>query len=221
MFEKFLGSSSSTFQQRYLGTYGFFHNRHEKKPPLLVKLVDFPNNLNKSVVFQTIEGISYELKIDTEKDIGFEFAPPEKRWYPHQFYGAVLGCRRPSRQYSKGLCDANYKVCFFKDDNISVTIPINFEVAATLLLEVEPKHTTLAFNKWVGNDALPRFYYLNKQFCIAKKRGFPFAVYLYDQIIGTFTLVEDVLHYHSVDVLFSEDCRRLANILGYQKVIYE
>ena len=38
MFEKFLSNNAHDFRQRYQGTFGFFCNNHDKKPPMLCKI---------------------------------------------------------------------------------------------------------------------------------------------------------------------------------------
>jgi hypothetical protein len=100
MFEKFTTADARDFQTRYLGTFGFFKN--EDAAPLLVKLV----NIDGVVYFQDRRGVEYNVKPDTNKNIGFEFLPPKSGFF-NTDEGAVFVQRKAARQWQRGICDRN------------------------------------------------------------------------------------------------------------------
>lgn len=221
MFEKFTSEGGGTFRQRYLNTYGFFNNRESKKPPLLVKLVEFTGNNHSTVCFEDIHGARYHLHADSTSDIGFDFAPPEKRWYPHYIYGAVLGARKPVKQYSKGLCDNNYILQYLDEKYLKFnSLEINFKEAENIL---QPKIKTiqLSLKEWVSSQTLPHTYYVTNQLVICKHPNGRLFVYLYDQVIATLTLAEDILIFKDVDLIFNSECIQLQKLLGFKGIIYE
>lgn len=217
MFEKFINDGNNTFRQRYIGTYGLYH--HNNKPPILVKLTDYSEANGGTVYFTDQKGIVYHLYANSTEDIKFEFSPPEKRWYPHKHYGAVLGYRRVQRQFQRGLCDANYSLKVWlgpphrgKFGNLVLT----FSEAANVLLKTNSLKT-VPFSTWVS-DFTVNSYYVDSQFCITRSPNSIYHLYLYDKEIAEFVVNNNKVEMKEENEMFSHEVVKVFNMIGLQYV---
>ena len=97
--EEFTSVASRDFRQRYQNTYGYFTTDAGKR--LLVYLSTVKDHESE---FCDADGITYRALAD--KGVFFEFIPLERRLFVHKDT-LKLACRRPARQWSRGICSAN------------------------------------------------------------------------------------------------------------------
>lgn len=219
MFEKFTTEGGDTFRRRYEGTYGYFVNKTNPNLPLLVQLVSFEGNNGEILRFKRLDGIMFTLNANTEKEIGFEFTPPEKRWYPHPVYGAVLGARRPARQFSRGLCDANYTLQYYNVKNIRwEELPVNFQEVANIL--EGPKKNISSLEVWLKAGQETTAYYLSPTFSLLSGRKV-IHLALFDRFIAQLKFEGDKLTVMSRDVIFDTEYGQVAALLGKELVYGE
>lgn len=221
MFEKFTTEGGDTFRRRYEGTYGYFIDRTKNTKPLLVQLVSFEGRNGEVVKFQRLDGVTFQLNANTEQDIGFDFTPPEKRWYPHPTYGAVLGSRRTARQFSRGLCDHNYSLQYWWErGNRFEHVTLTFQEVYNILEAPVPKQ--MPFSEWV-KVSNPPTYYISPLFTIVRTGTSDrrISLRLYDREIATLNLVGDKLTMTLSDLIFTSECASVAKDLGVSEVAYE
>lgn len=220
MFEKFTTEGGDTFRRRYEGTFGYYINRSNGGQRLLVQLVSFGGRNGEVLHFKNIDGIEYTLNANTDSDIGFEFVPPEKRYYPHAMYGAVLGARVVARQFSRGLCENNYTLRTWSPRRLNFeTLPVNFQEVHNIL-EGSPKPQQ-AFQDWIKSPKTAMFYLSPLFALVVAIEGV--KLYLYDRHIATLTATGESLTVvtDSFDPIFTAEVTVVANLLGFKDVIYE
>ena len=122
MFEKFLSANVESFRQRYEGTYGFY--RDEKKKRLLVRLDSISP---EECVFVNADGIDFRLRVDTSRDIGFEFLPPKSAWRnresPRRNSPSECPVSVPSRRKPRSWEPGNVPLCRGEDGPGRVSLP--------------------------------------------------------------------------------------------------
>lgn len=209
MFEKFTANGGNTFRQRYEGTFGYYVNRETKTPPLLVQLTNFRNDGN-ILEFKTIDGVLYTLNINTNREIGFEFAPPTKRWYPSDRFGALLGSRRVARQFSRGLCENNYELRYLQNNERWVSAQITFENVHHIL-EESTRQITAPVTAFVENKYAHNTYYLTPQYVLFRSKEGLLNLYLYERPIASLTvaLKEKQLKVTGLDMMFMREVHEL------------
>jgi hypothetical protein len=126
LFEKFLSANVDSFRQRYEGTYGFY--RDEKKKRLLVRL----DSINaEECTFVNADGIDFRLRVDTARDIGFEFLPPKSAWYNTEA-GAVWTQRLAQRQFSRGVTSKNLEISLLTPDRGLTPMRVDFKTLSSI-----------------------------------------------------------------------------------------
>lgn len=170
MFEKFMSSNAGDFRQRYRGTYGFFITAAKRT---LVMLSDVSTE-NRSVHFSDSRGVTYQLNVDADDDIGFEFIPPRSAWH-NTSKGPMLVGRVAARQYQRGICQANTSIRDIHGRNMGVS----FETLAPIF---DGREITPAKASEKGMFAI------NPHFAVATDIG---GVFLYNQRIGAVEKKDD------------------------------
>jgi hypothetical protein len=105
VFEKFTTKNYETFKQRYEGTYGFY--RKEDRSRMLVRLETIGD---RRCVFIDSKGVEFELAVNSERNIGFEFIPPKSNWYNSEDGNVYLVSRLAQRQWQRGISPKNTAV---------------------------------------------------------------------------------------------------------------
>jgi hypothetical protein len=126
LFEKFLSANVDSFRQRYEGTYGFY--RDEKKKRLLVRLDSISA---EECTFVNADGIDFRLRVDTSRDIGFEFLPPKSAWYNTEG-GAVWTQRLAQRQFSRGVTSKNLEISLLTPDRGLTPMRVDFKTLSSI-----------------------------------------------------------------------------------------
>jgi hypothetical protein len=126
LFEKFLSANVDSFRQRYEGTYGFY--RDEKKKRLLVRLDSISA---EECTFVNADGIDFRLRVDTARDIGFEFLPPKSAWYNTEA-GAVWTQRLAQRQFSRGVTSKNLEISLLTPDRGLSAMRVDFKTLSSI-----------------------------------------------------------------------------------------
>jgi hypothetical protein len=215
MFEKFLNNGTNTFRQRYNETFGFWVD-NVRKIRKLVKITYISDN-NGHLVFVDDKGVESVLYSDSDEDVGFEFAPPVKSWYPHTTYGAVLGYRVPNQQYRRGIHVDNYSIVTLNSANNKVNLDVSFD-NLNQMFNVSPKELSLtSFREFLSKKTseMPLTYYINSQMVLYKNTASIFSVLIYDRPVATakFLRSKDTLVLTEVNPLFMEECMSIGHLI--------
>lgn len=164
MKEEVVSHGYRDFQQRYLGTYGWY-----EKPDGTNILVQVFKVTSEKVGFVDENGGEYWAL----SDVGnvFSFLPVQRGLY--YYNGSIIYLQRvPARQYKRGICLENTSINNLTED-------YRMDVSHALLQKVfgwQENPTLEKFKELPARDVL-----LNNMFAIIRKR-----VYLYDNVIGTY-----------------------------------
>jgi len=160
--EEFTSGGARDFRQRYLGVWGYYPT------PSGEKLLVYMSNINeRETRFIDAQGIEYTAKAD--QGVFFQFIPIEKRLFTHDNM-LVLAERRPARQYSRGMSDAN---TLFKEVRYSDPLSIT---AKTITSYANPVYDVVI-------DISKPVQLLSPMFGIIHSH----SIYLYDRLIGNVT----------------------------------
>jgi len=198
MFEKFLSGEQENFRQRYEGTYGYF--KHGTKRTLCI----LTGISSRQVDFQDKDGIKYNLNVDAEGDIGFEFIPPESGWYNTLQYGPLFVKRIPARQFQRGLSSRNTTVS--RLDGTLRKMPVDFSTLVPIYQDELPIDKAFKHMVKKGTGIA-----LNSMFAIDLK-GF---LYCYDSLIASGKFTDDFVWKGTIPDLFKVellDAFKRANI---------
>lgn len=169
MFEKFLSANVDSFRQRYEGTYGFY--RDEKKKRLLVRLDAISP---EECLFVNADGIDFRLRVDTARDIGFEFLPPKSAWYNTEA-GAVWTQRLAQRQFSRGVTAKNLEISLLTPDRGLSTMRVDFKNLSGIYEKAIPPQIAIA-------DLGKKSVAISSAFALDQAG----VVYLFKETIGTY-----------------------------------
>jgi len=157
--EEFTSGGARDFRQRYLGVWGYYPT------PSGEKLLVYMSQINeRETKFSDAKGIEYTAKAD--QGVFFQFIPIEKRLFVYDNM-LVLAERRPARQYSRGVSEANTS---FREITYADTVLIT---AKTIVAYANPVYEVVI-------DASKTVQLLSPMFGI--KHG---SIYLYDRRIGS------------------------------------
>lgn len=169
MFEKFLSVNLESFRQRYEGTYGFF--RDDRKRRTLVRLESINNSRCE---FVDEDSLDYHLNIDTDEDMGFEFIPPEAKWYNTPNFGAVYTERIVQRQFSRGVTDSNLSIMVLNKGRLTPKM-VGFDILSQIYEHaIDPK---MLVERWKDGDPFA----ISGQFALDQGR-----VYLFKEPAGEY-----------------------------------
>lgn len=169
MLETFTSLGAGDFQQRYTSSYGYY-TVPETKRRILVQVQDVSARV---MGFIDSRGTGYQAHSDT--GVEFEFIPAKKKLFTH---GNVLYfiCRRPARQWTRGITDRNTSLVALGESKTEQHLSFDTVIAAFAAEPVDVVHSVLALESKESNVAV-----LSDMFGV---RGS--VLYLYDQIIGSF-----------------------------------
>jgi hypothetical protein len=102
LIEEFRSYNSRDFRQRYLSSFGFFTTESGKRVLVRMESVE-----DQRVSFKDKDGVNYVAHADV--GVVFEFIPVSKRLYM-KGKDLVFIRRRPARQWSRGINQANTQV---------------------------------------------------------------------------------------------------------------
>lgn len=214
MFEKFLNTGTNTFNQRYNNTYGMWVD-NVNKIRKLVKITAISED-NGSLSFVDSRGVKSTLYSDVKEDMGFEFVPPIRRWYPHKTYGAVLGYRVPAHQFRRGLCDDNYSVVYFDKNLIRRGLNLTFELLDQLLFnDPKPPHSLESFLDFTSTESKTNTFYVSPQLALHKTSPTIMYLMVYDRPIATGRYMKGrkVFSLTEVNQMFAKDCDKLSQYI--------
>lgn len=157
--EEFTSGGARDFRQRYLGVWGYYPT------PSGEKLLVYMSQINeRETKFNDAIGIEYTAKAD--QGVFFQFIPIEKRLFVYDNM-LVLAERRPARQYSRGVSEAN---TLFREITYSDTVLIT---AKTIVAYANPVYDVVI-------DPSKTVQLLSPMFGIKHGR-----IFLYDRGIGS------------------------------------
>ena len=165
MKDSLTSSNYHDFRQRYQNTYGNFVP--EGKPPLMVMLQTVEET---RVHFMDARGTAYHVNADS--GIPFEFYPVDRR-VANSSKGAVLySCRRPARQWSRGVCEGNTTIT-----NLVANRSVGISFDSLEVLYHPNKNYVAALQDYI--DGKREGVAIDDKFCIIRE-----VVQLYDKPIG-------------------------------------
>lgn len=162
------------FRARYQGTYGYFIDPDNgKRTPVFVSGA----NANK-VTFIDADGRNLFANVDA--GIEFEFIPVDRGFFQtidnHVYYLE----RVPARQWKRGICFENTKVCLLKE-NLKLVQPDLLQ----LISKVAPINCVNSWAAWSTSRPVA----LSKHFAISTEQ----RLYFYNKCIGTVDHKEKVI----------------------------
>lgn len=175
MIEEFKSGDWRDFQQRYNGTYGWFHKENGEK-----LLVQVQENDGKTLAFQDNNKITYYAKADSGNV--FSFLPVTKG--SHQYEDTVVVVSRvPARMYKRGICKDNTSL--FDLSKLGSITP-TFDVLATIF---GPRDDSLLL-QWcknkIGNVCLDGVFSIVREY-----------VYIYSTVIGLHRPEQNLIELHN------------------------
>lgn len=147
------------FSQRYKGTYGWYSPEKGTKIPVFISEV-----AQDHLKFVGLDNREFEARAD--KGVAFQFAPLNRRIHVGNDGHAYVVCRRPARQYRRGICGDNTFIYRLTAAGVK-SMPISTATMKILLAEEGMK---------VSNGVK-----LSNAFCLVGP-----AFYAYEQLIGAF-----------------------------------
>lgn len=211
MFEKFINNGTNTFRQRYSDTYGIWVD-NVRKIRKLVNLTYISDN-GGVLSFVDKDGVESKLYADSDEDIGFEFVPPVRRWYPNTKYGAVLGYRVPAHQFRKGIHDDNYRVVYMTRKLAQQSLGLSFEILDQMLHSTPTLPSLPSFTEFIEGDK--DTYYLTPQMVVQKTSASGFALLVFDKAVasGRFLRSKNLIKLTEVNEVFKNECLDLGKVI--------
>lgn len=156
------------FRQRYEGVFGFFSP--EGKKPLLVCLFSVEES---KVNFIDVLGVSYHVNVDS--GIPFDFLPVERKVVNIANDDILYACRKPARQWQRGVCSANTSITSLCFSNRRLGFGFNLVAAVW--------DTTVPYTKAIDEflTGVRKNVALDSRFSIIGEK-----VYLYNTSIGSY-----------------------------------
>ena len=178
------------FRQRYEGTFGFLIKPNDHKK-LLVQLVSVNS---EQVDFLDKNGHYYNVVCDS--GVPFEFIPVDRRVVNLQRGRTVFACRKPARQWKRGVCADN---TVFVNIETGKTLSVGFDLIESVYSQDETSYVDYYQQYKSGK----RFSVaLSDKFCV-----FDGNLFLYNTKVGS--LKDDVA---KVSTLFRQElsdvCKR-------------
>ena len=175
MFEKFLSSNSRDFQQRYLGTFGFFMTADKRR--ILTKLNHISDD---AVLFSDRKGVEYRLNVDAGANVGFEFIPPKSNFY-NTPNGVYLVQWQAARQFQRGISPKNVTIHLVNPTGLFTQAQVGFDALDAIYNHPVSAKDVARDRIFSGNPVA-----VSSQFCFVVG-----AIYLYDSMIGSYTWGKD------------------------------
>jgi len=168
MKDSLTSSNYRDFRQRYEGVFGFFSP--EGKKPLLVCLLSVEET---KVNFMDVLGVSYHVNVNS--GIPFDFLPIERKVVNIANDDILYACRKPARQWQRGVCAANTSIVSLCVPNRRLGVMFNL-VAAVWNTSVP---YAIAIQEFLAG--MRKNVALDNRFSIIGER-----VYLYNTPIGSY-----------------------------------
>lgn len=191
MREEFTSAGQADFQQRYVGTYGWYPTNNKKHLVLLEEIS------GGELSFRDSEGTPYRAYAD--KGVMFDFIPLNKGVYNLQNTDDVIYVNRvPARQWQRGISAANTALFSFAEQQNRTVV---FKLLEDIFRDppIDPRS--------LMENAKRRYIALSNQFCIADD-----MLYVYHLQIGKRIENEFVLNSN----LFEQEVKDLVKRLGLQ-----
>lgn len=172
MKDTYTSENGRDFRQRYSGTFGRYTTESGKKITVYVnELTD------QEVLFNDINGVNLSARVNS--GVEFEFYPLNRRLTDHN-KTILYSCRKPDRQWKRGVCIDNTKII---DLARGMEIPVGHTVVDAIYnSQANFLDTFNQFKKGSRTNFL-----LSDKFAVVNGH-----VYLYDKPIGKFKNLEEV-----------------------------
>lgn len=156
-------ANARDFQSRYLQSYGFYVDEiKDKKVPVFLK-----NMEGATLYFEDLNKTEFNTRAD--RGAVFEFMQMTRRIYQGTTGALYYICRKPARQWQRGVCDNNTTAVLLTKEG-----PVPTSVNNTLMRDILITSDLPAPK--IGNLKL------SDQFCIVGDKA-----YLYNNVIGSYS----------------------------------
>lgn len=187
MFAFYKSRNVDDFRQRYLHSYGWIHEIATNKKKLVVVLVVEYDYIIVGLVHEG--GKKVTINVDDPR-YNFTFVPVSRGWYNANADGPLFLCRKPARQWSRGMHANNTTVYSHQLFPTKLTR----ELVASIL-----------WDEWRYTKGVPSA--ISPQFMISTH-----TVFFYDNPIGK---VNDDLSLSLNDNLVSQELQDIVRRKGY------